>query len=363
MTQIVLSCIPVKGGGGRTVALATMRAVTQSPTLSSRVMLVARRSMIAQLDEAARESVVAVSDHRIVAELQLRRLATASAATWVVNIFGPAPLLVTGKRTSTVCAYSHLFYPEVDISTELGRVRRFVMRSRNVLLLKTVGRSDLIFFETPLLRSRAQHRLGRHDSLRVLAPARDPRLEIELASAPTPADPPTFRVLLFSVHRPNKGWSILPDVTRELARRGVAVEFLLTTRDADDLVARAGDGVCRIRQIGPVRPASRTPLLLNADAILLISQVESFSNNYCEAWAAGLPLVVSDMDWSRSALDDAAIFVDPRSASSIADGVQAAMDPETRRRLRSEGARMLSKMPTPEERVLRLCDELRAADR
>ncbi|WP_252975980.1 glycosyltransferase [Janibacter melonis] len=68
-------------------------------------------------------------------------------------------------------------------------------------------------------------------------------------------------------------------------------------------------------------------LYQHADVLLLMSELESFSNNVTEAIATRTPLVLSDRDWARSAAGKAAVYVPPREPSTIAAGLRAALDP------------------------------------
>src|SRR5262249_52811670 len=69
--------------------------------------------------------------------------------------------------------------------------------------------------------------------------------------------------------------------------------------------------------LGQVPPQQIMRVYENADCVVSLSDLESFSNNYMEAWKVGLPLIVSDRDFSRAICGDSALYVDPHDAESV----------------------------------------------
>ncbi|HUS09400.1 MAG TPA: glycosyltransferase, partial [Pyrinomonadaceae bacterium] len=77
--------------------------------------------------------------------------------------------------------------------------------------------------------------------------------------------------------------------------------------------------------LGPV-PASDCASLIDAcDALLCLSRLESFSNNFVEAWTMQKPLVVTDADWARDACGEAAVYVDPTNIKRTAETLERLM--------------------------------------
>jgi len=90
---------------------------------------------------------------------------------------------------------------------------------------------------------------------------------------------------------------------------------------------------------GPVLNSDLPAWLSAADVFVLPSLAEGLANVTVEAMACGLPLVVSDRPFNRDFLtENEAIFVDPESVSSIADGLAAALRSDNRRKALGAGA-------------------------
>lgn len=106
------------------------------------------------------------------------------------------------------------------------------------------------------------------------------------------------------------------------------------------------------------------PSLIDAcDVICLFSVLESFSSNFTEAWAMRKPLLVSDLDWARSACGKAAMYVSPENASELADAIVLLMRPSVQARLLKEYTSHFNTYPTAQERCRQYLDCIETARR
>jgi len=60
-----------------------------------------------------------------------------------------------------------------------------------------------------------------------------------------------------------------------------------------------------------------------AHVLVNLSDLESFSNNYMEAWKANVPLLVSDRDFAREICGESAIYCEPHNVGQIAERMLA----------------------------------------
>ncbi|HKW01845.1 MAG TPA: glycosyltransferase family 4 protein [Vicinamibacterales bacterium] len=108
----------------------------------------------------------------------------------------------------------------------------------------------------------------------------------------------------------------------------------------------------RVLHAGPVLNAELPTWLSAADAFVLPSLAEGLANVIVEAMACGLPLVVSDRPFNRDFLTEReAVFVDPESVPSIADGLASVLSSERRRQELGAGALARSRAFSLQERV------------
>ena len=103
--------------------------------------------------------------------------------------------------------------------------------------------------------------------------------------------------------------------------------------------------------IGPVNPEEVSSLIHVVNAVCTFSRLESFSNNFVEAWAMGKPLMVTDADWARDSCGNAAVYVDPENAAGTAAKMKELIDNSTlSEELVVAGRRQLQIYPTAEQK-------------
>jgi glycosyltransferase involved in cell wall biosynthesis len=168
--------------------------------------------------------------------------------------------------------------------------------------------------------------------------------EARVIALPAGVDPP-FRgslhdpslasrpyVLSVGVMKPHKNLSGLLD-GMALAFPTGGVRLVLAgptsslTQALRDRAASLGLGD-RLVVTGPLEEAALGPLYRNATAVALVSFSEGFGLTLAEAMSARVPVVASDIPVLREVGGGAAIYVDPRSPVSIAEGLTRAVSRE-----------------------------------
>ena len=156
----------------------------------------------------------------------------------------------------------------------------------------------------------------------------------------------SFRALCLSRYFPHKNLSVLLQVADELRARNRKDILLITTVNKEqhpeasfflkELRAKKREEV--MLNIGEV-PMRHVPSCYHAaDCMILPTLLESFTGNYPDAMQAGVPIVTSDLDFAHVVCADAALYIDPMDAKSIAQAlIKLADTPELRSRLISTG--------------------------
>ena len=133
--------------------------------------------------------------------------------------------------------------------------------------------------------------------------------------------------------------------------------FMLTIKESQYVASMKEKQIDRrlldkhFRFLGQVDPEKILDVYGRADFVVLLSDLESFSNNYMEAWKAGIPLIASDRDFSRSICGDSAIYVEPHDVADVAKKMlEVADDSEMKRQLVQAGRKCLETLPDMEQR-------------
>ncbi|WP_430397216.1 glycosyltransferase [Ferrovibrio sp.] len=88
-------------------------------------------------------------------------------------------------------------------------------------------------------------------------------------------------------------------------------------------------------------------LLAAADAGLLVSHEEGFSNAVLEGMAAGLPMLVTDVGGNAEAIGESGLVVPPRDPAALAGGLIALADPARRLALGAKAAERAARHFSP----------------
>ncbi len=334
--RIVLNLLPLKTGGGVQVALDFLSHLASRPD-AHEWHAVARAGMpfLEPRFRAGLASLVVVPDRlraRIAFELWGgRRLAARLGADVVYTLFGPhwaaLPCPAVGG-----CAYSNLLYPEIDFRADEPALVRPVYRLRDSYRRRSLMQADGTIFETEELAGRAVRLLKlapeRVTCVRPKASALvDPQARHPPTAALLAGLPERFHVLALCGYHPNKRLHLIPEVLRILRARGESgIGFITTLADSPGAAAifRQAEryGVRDlIFNLGTVPQAGCVELYRRSQAVVLASQLESFSNTIAEAWIQSVPLLASDLAWARSICGDAAEYFRFDDAGDLADRI------------------------------------------
>lgn len=121
---------------------------------------------------------------------------------------------------------------------------------------------------------------------------------------------------------PHKNLSIIPRVLDVLYSRGVSnVCFILTISDSDYDKIFAGKYSNNIISVGVLSPKEVPSLYAECDATFVPSLLECFTANFPESMIMGKPILTSDLSFSHSICEDAALYFNPLDPADIADKI------------------------------------------
>ena len=283
-------------------------------------------------------------------------------------VFG-APLYPASYCQVTGEARSNLFFPEIDFWEGLPPWTKFLKKCKDRLRISMMKRADGIIFE-----NESMYRRGLE--LFHLAPEKVIHIPPSIAKADRSVSADTrsakksgvCSILMLCSWQKNKNYMIMPQVLRILEDRKIPSSLLFSVSSSDrsapalafrDLAQKL-DVLKNIDFIGTVPPEQLPETYEKCDVVMLLSKLESFSNNIIEAWKFSRPLIISDMEWSHALTGDAACFVDRNDAVKIADAIiKASTDDEFRNILIRNGKEKLNHFPDISEHVDMVIDFLK----
>ncbi|MCP4745139.1 MAG: glycosyltransferase family 4 protein [Desulfobacteraceae bacterium] len=281
------------------------------------------------------------------------------------TFFGP-PLLGACGNLINICgvAYSWLYYPEITFWKHYRGPLRWKKEIKARSKMYALSFADYWIFETRTLAQRAIE-LANYPAERVgvvrMTPSllvRPERVKQGAARIFDQSIPKGFRFLFLAMATSNKRIHHAAAIAAELKKITDKPFSIVTTMSTESAyykkVSQAfnkhkvSEHLCNL---GPCPYDQAACLIEVCDCMCLFSVLESFSNNFVEAWQMRKPLVATDKDWSRSVAGQAALYVDPEQPEATARSLAQLIEDENRRRtLVQNGVDALKNYPTAEQK-------------
>ena len=367
--DVLLNFLPLKSGGGLQVGLDFIEQAKRAPAGHRWYLVATAGTPLAETRQCAAVQVSKVVQREPAARLWFesvgcRELLRAHDPSVVYTQFGPHWPGASHAVNVVGCAYSNLCYPEIDFWGRLPPVQRRWRTMLDHLRRRRVQRADAVIFETEDLAERGIRHLGlKRDRVHVVRPSVSSLVSESTRHAETAercrALPQGFRVLLLSVYHPNKNFELLPGIAAALRKRSKADDtvFVVTLPAqsphwrALESAAAAFGVTDKLFNFGPVPQQGCAELYRACDAVILPSQLESFSNTIAESWTLGRPLLIANLPWARALCGPAAAYFSYDSPGSAAESIsQLRSDAAFRAQLVTAGRDQLAQYPSAEQR-------------
>lgn len=329
-TRIVLNAIGIKTGGGlrKTLTLLQEIAVDTDAGWAFHVICVEGQD-VHRFCIRAHIAVTTVKPgvlHRLLFESGFRPALPVSDA--VLNIGGTAMLSPPRCPSVTEFAYSNILFPEIDFWQYEPPFKRLVRRVIDHYRRTMARRCDILVVQTPLMKKRAElHLRMPPDRIELIKPAISGSFLDNKTTGRT-NEAPDCPVILFACgDQRHKRLHLLPELAAELSKRGIDVRFRITL-STESMMAQWLMDNTRDRNtaryfefVGQAVGDALATQIVMCDAIANIALLESFSNNFVEAWAFEKPLITVDSEWAESSAGDAAFYINPENPSEAAAAI------------------------------------------
>lgn len=366
--KILFNFIPIKNGGGQQVATSFINVLKDQTFFNSCTFIAVKGTELQKLLSKHQAPHLILLENNnysrfIFERFKLKKLIKSNNLDIVFTMFGP-DLLKSGIPSVVGCAYSNLFFPEIDFWKDYNFYRRVLFNLIDKFRIKRTLQADGIIFENSSMmkRSLELYNYPVNQSIFIKPSISKKSIvdsftkEIESVCERFPRH---FKVLLLSTWQKNKNMHQIPFILKELYDRSVfEVSFIMTVSKDDPLsielldVAKKLGVEKNIVMIGSVKPSDVPYLYRNIDVVLLMSTLESFSNNIIESWTFEKPLIVSHFEWAKAICNEAAIYVNPFDPNNVAEAIIKLMNNEhICSEMIQRGLKEIETYPSPEAKV------------
>ena len=335
MLNIIVNLSHLIKGGGQNVGLNFLLTLQELQLKDNYIFLVPQKSNIEKIVKSLGVEYITFPSNaisRIIKEIFiLPTLIKKYKINLVYTYFG---FTVLNRNVIQICgnAVSNIFYPEIKFWSEYQGCQLFKRKLIDKYRMWGVKRAHGVIFENMEMKNRAVNMFGLDKKKVVFI---RPSIFENYSSKNDHShndikknSSNKLRLLFLCGWQLNKNVMRIPEIALELAKYTEDFEIVLTApkdysknhiifeRKVKDL------GVYKyINHLGIIDKINLASLYKSIDIVLLLSKLESFSNNIIEAWFYKKPLLITDSDWSRSICKEAAFYVDRDNIQNIAKSV------------------------------------------
>lgn len=360
--KVVINFSTLKSGGGQNVALNFLMSVNKSSFYNVSFLYIAAHDSLVHryLEENVGFEFILVSSNpikRIFSELTWLRGRLREFEPDIIysyfgyGFYGRDFCQVTGS------ADSNLYFPEIDFWKNEGRVKKIKRWLVDKYRLFGLRNCQGVVYENRLMEQRAKELFGLKNTVYIGPSIVSPKGQKSFEVAEHDRD--KVKLLFLCGWQRNKQVMLIPLIAATAKNNHLPFLIFLTAPVDDSSEHREFASLLReldvenyIRLVGPVHKEALPSLFNNIDYVMLLSKLESFSNNIIEAWYYQRNLVIADEPWARSLCGNAALYVNRESAEDIVKSVAALeIDGLRKSQFITAGIDMLSKYPTVDERI------------
>ncbi|MGK6342943.1 glycosyltransferase family 4 protein [Chryseobacterium sp. DT-3] len=170
-----------------------------------------------------------------------------------------------------------------------------------------------------------------------------------------------FNLLCLSANYPHKNLEIIPNVIDEILKIDPDFDFKFHISLTEENLKVPDVYKKYINYLGRVDLNKLPSLFSKMDSLFMPTLLETFSTTYLEAMFMKVPIITSDMSFSRDICSDAAIYCDPVNSRQYAENiVNLSKDPFLKERLINNGINNLLRFGNSLDRTkeyLRIIEE------
>lgn len=326
--NVVLDLSAVRTGGGLQLALNYILSNKNSSKITYYLIVneeLKNNKIILELDNIIGFCPTSIVNRIFFEYFRIPELIRENNITKIFTFFGAGLPETLSTTTIVGVAYPIICYPESPYWKYIPIFEKIKKNIWNIIRINRLKKADIIIAETEVMK----HRLlslfkSKQKKIVVFPPTVSGFIENKDLVFKTNS---CFTVLVLSGLAFHKNNWRLYEVACILHDQNISLKFLCSF-SKDDFISHTksmiNDDINSLiidkyfEFIGTVKPDKIDSLYERSNALINISDLESYSNNYMESWKASVLLICSDRDFAHSICRDSALYCEPHSPISIA---------------------------------------------
>lgn len=321
MNKVYVNLVPIMSGGGLQNAINLITGISETIDNKDDYIFITRSTTLEEILEEKKLSYIKIKN-TFFSRLKFELLFFVNKKrNLIFTLFGGKPLFTFKNFTISGCAYSNLFYPEIDFWGYLPKHIKAFKKIKDLYRYFLVKSSDVVVFETDTLKSRAI-KLKNFDASKTFV--------VKMAVSKLVADAGEKnknsdftkdivnkrKILYLGSGHPNKRQHLLINLIKEMKLINNNFIFITTMQknSYSDVVLKQikEEGLeGYLLNLGTIDTKDAGKLIKECDAIINIAALESFSNNFIEAWTLRKPLILTNEDWAKDSCENSALYINP----------------------------------------------------
>lgn len=350
---------PLKSGGGVQLAYNFLDELKTADVGNNELYLLIPKGFFQEYINHPKITKIIFAPHSkikrtIFENFTLQRILVQEKINTIFTFFGSGLPHPRHVKSLVGVAYPTLCYADSPFWNYLPLRTKFITYAIDYLRIKRLLKANIIFVETEIMKQRIMKVLRIDEGKVFLVPP----------SASNYLSPQGLvntlekRVLLLSGNFPHKNLWRLYEIAVELKKMNYALKFVVSL-SAEEWrsglkQSQVDENIVReyFEFIGIINQKDISKAYEGIDVLLMLSDLESFSNNHMEAWKAGVPQVVSDRDFARNICKDSAVYIEPHDPKQVAYALRDLLNNDgLQLQLVEKGKLYLQELPTQQERM------------
>lgn len=333
--KILINAININSAGGMTVLINLINCIIKKESYLTVVfVLVISEKITHKFKPSDNLKIVAVNQFFVCPILRIfsdrfifNNIISKNKINAILSVGNVA--VPSDKPQSLIVMLPWLFYPDADDAWEkLSLNVRLTSQLRMAFIRSRLKFARIIFAQTSVAKTRI-NKWCNIPNYKINVIPMGPSLIANSENHPILLNkeqlkPGAKRLLVLSKYYTHKNLEILIPVAKKIKNAGLNIQIIITidpheNHSAQNLINSISVNKVDdlIINIGTVPHSSVNSLYHVVDATLLPTLLESYSANYSDSLANGVPIFTSDRDFARIVCGDSAFYFDPNDSESI----------------------------------------------